>query len=238
MRGRSVEDRISRLSGGAAQAAELISSHVGGAELLLGVSEHLTGAADSWAAQAAATSKHIETLRSTWQPLERVAEAERHAADLRREIELSLEPAAAPASPTSPSAARAAPVATPAAAAGSGPGSGVSSPAGARPPNVRGRRSSGIGALLGTTELVVPTLQAERFTKALHEAELAEAAARAAHGAASDAGKREEWRAAAADVATASGQLAVMSTLSAAATSWDAHRQAMRMRELRAARLE
>ena len=77
MRHRSVGERVERLSGASDQAAALIAEHSGGAELLVGVAEHCTQAADRWAAQAATGGAERKHRRAIWQPLERVGGGER-----------------------------------------------------------------------------------------------------------------------------------------------------------------
>lgn len=92
MRQRSVEDRILRLGGGASQAVVLMRSHVGAAELLLGIQEHLAHSADAWAEQAAASQRNVIQLRDLWEPIERVAASELAAVALKREIDLAVDP--------------------------------------------------------------------------------------------------------------------------------------------------
>ena len=226
-RQRSIRERIVKLNAAAARAKELLSAHDSGAELLLGMHEHLTTAADKWASQTRESEMHVEQLDAVWEPLERVAAAERYATELRREIELAVdnEKPASPASQRPPTE--------------EAPSEPTSPQAAARRNSVSrsGRRASaGSIFALSAADFTGTALSSAKFDSLLADAKLAEESARKALEVASG-GVRADWEDGVTTAAEASGELALVSALNGAQSVWDAHRHAIRLRNLHATRL-
>ena len=229
-RQRSMEERVSKLVGGAELAAKLIREHSGGAELLFGVQAHLLRAADSWQEQAEESEAQARRTRAEWQIQERLAAAERHGEALRKEIELSMADDEAQSRSTSPKSLSGDP------SSDTGLGNSASPPSSR--PHRRGspsRRSPMLGQ--GDQDSSPLSLSAEWLTSATREAALAEQNAAQALNVICSNLRRQEWREASAAASCASGELVLIRVLASSQAAWDLHRQAIRLRSLRSSRI-